>query len=125
MAHILVVDDEASIRTMLRSILERSGHQVSEAENGKDALEKYREAPADAVIVDVFMPEQDGVETMIRLRTEYPDVKVVALSGGGWTSKGVALEHMTDLGAVETIAKPFTAEEVVEVVERILGGRSP
>ena len=54
---------------------------------------------------------------MIRLRTEYPDVKVVALSGGGWTSKGVALEHMTDLGAVETIAKPFTAEEVVEVVE--------
>ena len=98
---------------------------MSEAENGKDALEKYRDAPADAVIVDVFMPEQDGVETMIRLRTEYPDVKVVALSGGGWTSKGEALEHMTDLGAVETITKPFTAEEVVEVVERILEGRSP
>ena len=58
MARILVVDDEASIRTMLRSILERSGHQVSEAENGKDALEKYRDAAADAVIVDVFMPSR-------------------------------------------------------------------
>ncbi len=121
MARVMVVDDEASVRTALRRILERMGHEASEAENGRVALELYREDPCDAILMDLYMPELDGVEMMIRLKSDYPDVKVVAVSGGGWKSKDSALGEMTDLGAVETIAKPFTVEEVVEVVARVLG----
>jgi DNA-binding NtrC family response regulator len=117
----MVVDDEASVRSALRKILERMGHDVSEAENGRVALEQYREDPCDAMLVDLYMPEVDGVEVMIRLKADDPDVKVVAVSGGGWKSKDSALGEMTDLGAVETIAKPFTVDEVVEVMARVLG----
>ncbi len=73
------------------------------------------------MLVDLYMPELDGVETMIRLKADYPDAKVVAISGGGWKAKGPALEEMSGLGAVDTIAKPFTADEVVAVVDRVLG----
>jgi two-component system chemotaxis response regulator CheY len=125
MAQILVADDEPSIRRVLRAILERMGHQVTEAENGLVALEKYREVRPSAVLVDLYMPELDGVETMIRLKADYPDAKVVAISGGGWRARGPALEEMTALGAVDTIAKPFTADEVVETVERVLGAAPP
>ena len=120
MAHILVVDDEASIRRVLRRILEHMGHEVSEAENGKIAIEKYHDAPCDAVLVDLYMPELDGLETMIRLKEDFPDIKVVAVSGGGWKDKEHALEDMIALGALGTIAKPFTPDDVVEVVGRIL-----
>ncbi len=96
------------------------GHEVSEAENGKVAIEKYHDAPSDAVLVDLYMPELDGVETMIRLKEDFPDVKVVAVSGGGWKDKQHGLQDMTALGALDTIAKPFTPDDVNEVVGRIL-----
>ncbi len=120
MAIILIVDDEASILMALRKILEKFGHEVVDAKDGTEALEKYRDATPDVVITDLYMPGVDGMETIIRLMAESPDAKIIAMSGGGWQTKGVLLDNMSELGVAATLAKPFTVSEVVGVVAKVL-----
>ena len=122
MARILVVDDEGSVRVALRKILQTQGHEIVEAEDGRLVLEKYRGGSPDAVLLDLYMPDVDGLEAMIRLKTEFPDAKVIAMSGGGWASKETVLDDAMGLGAVATLPKPFTAQEVLEVVAQTVGG---
>ena len=81
MATIMVMDDEAPIRTLIRTALESVGHEVMEAANGHDGLALYRQRPADLVIADILMPELDGLDTIIELMQEFLDVKVIAISG--------------------------------------------
>ena len=83
MAHILVVDDDMSIRAFVLEILEEEGYSVEEAVDGKQGLQRYREEPADLVITDILMPEVDGVEFIMCLQEIYPGVKIIAMSGGG------------------------------------------
>ncbi|HLA61423.1 MAG TPA: response regulator, partial [Nitrospiraceae bacterium] len=82
MPSILVVDDEDQIRKLIRETLEQAGYHVTEAHDGKEALQQYRLTPADLVIMDILMPDQDGLETTITLRREFPNVKVIAITGG-------------------------------------------
>src|SRR5437879_2988995 len=82
-ARILVIDDERAIRKMLRIALEHSGHQVFEAPTGKDALRLHAEVPAELVITDINMPEQDGLEVIRALRLEVPGPRVIVMSGAG------------------------------------------
>ena len=81
MASILIVDDDAPIRTLLRRILEEGGHQIREAENGESGLRLYRNAPADLVITDIMMPERDGMEVTLALTQEFLDARVIAITG--------------------------------------------
>jgi len=83
MARILLIDDDAPVRRTLRKMLERQGYEVEEAPDGKAGLTLYQENPADLIITDLIMPEMEGIETIMELRRRFPDVKIIAMSGGG------------------------------------------
>ena len=121
MAHILVIDDEAQARTLLRQMLEMAGHEVTDAPDGKRGIELYQERPPDLVIMDLIMPEKDGIETTREIRRSYPDAKVIAISGGGRISPEDYLHLAGKLGANRTLAKPFRSQELLSAVAEVLG----
>jgi CheY-like chemotaxis protein len=82
MTSVLVVDDEEAVRQLIKQALGQAGYQVSEARDGKEGLLRYRQAPADLVIMDILMPDQDGLESILTLRREFPSAKIVAITGG-------------------------------------------
>ncbi len=86
MARILLIDDDDSVRTMLRLTLAHFGHTVIEARNGKEGLELFQHANADLVITDIVMPEKEGLEVLMELRKKHPPVKIIAISGGATIS---------------------------------------
>lgn len=120
MANILIIDDDTEVRSTLRKVLERSGHTISEAENGVAALRRLESEAADVVVSDLYMPEMDGIELLIRLREAWPEARFVAMTGGGHVPGDELLERAHSLGADALLAKPFTVEELVQTVERIL-----
>ncbi|HVV70292.1 MAG TPA: response regulator, partial [Verrucomicrobiae bacterium] len=81
MASVLVIEDEVEMRKVLEKALQSAGHVVSVAADGHEGMKSYRAAPADLVVTDLFMPNQDGIETMINLKREFPEAKIVAISG--------------------------------------------
>src|SRR5438093_1681856 len=112
---ILIVDDYDLIRTYLRRILQAAGYQVFEASNGREAMKRLREKAADLLITDLIMPEQEGLETIQFLRSERPDLKIIAMSGAQYLA--VAEKPGADL----TLPKPLRAEKVLEAVRKLLG----
>ncbi|MFG1691147.1 response regulator [Gemmatimonadota bacterium] len=128
MASILIIDDEGSVREILRRLLERVGHTVYEAADGKTALRMYAGNPTDLVITDIFMPEMDGIEFLIRVREAFPEARIIALSGGGFMplsgggfiGKEEVLQDAAQLGAVGILEKPFSVEECLDVVRKTL-----
>ncbi len=121
MARILVIDDDDAVRTTIRRILEREGHEVAEARDGASGLKQFHERPADLVITDIFMPGTDGMELLRAFRRESPRPKVIAVSGGGF---GGTVDLRADaelMGAVRTLGKPFEREELVKAVREVLG----
>ena len=122
MARILVVDDEELARFTIRDILETAGHEIEEAENGKQAIERQKAEPFDLIVTDIVMPEKEGVETTIELKRDYPDLKIIAISGGGRT-KNLDFLHLADaFGADKILAKPFSEDELLERVNECLLG---
>jgi DNA-binding response OmpR family regulator len=122
-AHVLVVDDDADIRGLVRELLERQGYQVTEAANGKDALRAFYATPPDAVLLDVSMPELDGWQTLERIR-DLSDVPVAML-----TARAAELEKVRGLkaGADDYVTKPFGRQELLARIEAMLrraGSRS-
>ncbi len=116
MSSVLVVDDEDQIRQLIRETLSQSGYQVTEARNGKEALQQYRQSPADLVIMDILMPDQDGLESITTLKHEFPNVKIIAITGG---SDMIGILNFLDvakmLGAHRTLQKPFDMKTLLEV----------
>lgn len=125
MARILIVDDDPDILRALRRVLELERHTVTEAPDGKTALRHFAGAPADLVISDVYMPDMDGIEFLIRVREAFPEAKIIAMSGGGHLAKEKVLGAASMLGAVGVLEKPFTIEEVLEVVKDALEAEEP
>ena len=121
MARILVVDDEEIIRFTLRQILEKAGHEVLEAANGRDAQDSYEEHRVDLVITDIIMPEKEGIETIVELRQRQPDLRIIAVSGGGRTRTLDYLEIAERLGADGALAKPLNRQAVIDAVDKALG----
>jgi len=121
MARILVIDDEQAVRLFLREILETDGHEVVDAPDGKAGLRLFSEEPADLTIIDIFMPEKEGLETIRELRREYPGVKIIAISGGGGIGNFDFLHMAKRFGALRTIAKPFEKKEMLDAVQEALG----
>lgn len=118
MANILVVDDEKPVREMLKDILESAGHEVREASNGFEAIENYKNNPSDLVIMDIIMPEKEGIETIIELRRNYPDIKLIAISGFGEESPYLMMAK--HLGADFILDKPFSLEAILDKVHSLL-----
>ncbi len=124
MALVLVIDDEPGIRALVRTILEEAGHSVLEAEDGKAGLWIFREARPDVAIVDLFMPEKEGIETIGAMRAANPEVKIVAISGGGRFGVTELLEGVTALGATTALQKPFRPDSLLSAVEQAINSGS-
>jgi YesN/AraC family two-component response regulator len=118
---ILIIDDDRDFRTALRQVFECHEYKVNEACNGKDGIESYRRIATDIVITDIYMPEKDGLETILDLKKEFPEVKIIAMSGidkGGVDFFQVA-RH---LGATDCIRKPFEPYDIIRKVNLTLDG---
>ena len=111
MIRILVIDDDDNFRSMLRTALEQDGYRVEEA---------YVVAPTEIVMTDLLMPEREGLETITALRQINPQVKIIAISGGGATGRLNFLPLARMFGALRTLQKPFTIQELQEVVREVV-----
>ena len=118
MARILVVDDNAILAGAIRRILERSGHEIRVAPTGLEGVRQYREQPADLVLLDIHMPEMDGIEVLAQLRALAPTLPVIMMSGGVQTKSLDLLGDAVLLGAFATLAKPFSIDELLGTVAR-------
>ena len=121
---ILVVDDDASIRRTLSILLNKAGYEVFQAADGSEAIRLWRDRGGDLVITDLHMPEKDGIQTIIELLSHSPGVRIIAMSGGGQTKRLDLLGNASLLGAMLTIEKPFTIDEMIAVVDRALKPRA-
>ncbi|MCF6186498.1 MAG: response regulator [Desulfobulbaceae bacterium] len=117
---ILVIDDDEQMRVLLRQVMEWIGYTVIDAENGRKGMQKQREEPVDLVITDLIMPEQEGLETITSLKREFPEVKIVAISGGGRIGPEAYLPAALELGADLVFSKPFDVKEFVTAVRELL-----
>jgi len=117
MPSVLVVDDEDQVRQLIRETLEQAGYDVQDARDGKEGLEQYRTKPTDLVIMDILMPDQDGLESIMRLRREFPASRVIAMTGG---SDMIGILNFLDvakmLGARRTLQKPFEMKTLLDTV---------
>jgi len=120
MARILIIDDEPQIRSMLKLMLERDGYEVIEAPDGVEGIKVYRQHPADLIITDLIMPNKDGIGMIIELKKEFPDVMIIAMSGGGLNKPDGYLKGAEKLGAACTLTKPIDREEMLKAVKDIL-----
>lgn len=117
MPSVLVVDDEEQMRQLIRETLEQAGYEVEEACDGKEGLRRYRTKPADLVIMDILMPDQDGLESIMMLHREFPTSRVIAISGG---SDMIGILNFLDvakmLGARRALKKPFEMKTLLDAV---------
>src|SRR3989442_12400990 len=120
MTRILIIDDEAPVRDLLRQMLEKEGYEVVEAREGDIGIRLFCENPADLIITDILMPEKEGIETILELRKVFPQVKIIAISGGGRMRNLDGLPVAKAFGAVCTLAKPFERKELLEAVRAVL-----
>jgi DNA-binding NtrC family response regulator len=126
MARILLIEDDESIRMLLRENLARDGHAVTTAANGREGLERYRPGAFDLVITDLIMPEKEGIEVLQDLRVRDPGMKAIAMSGGGqFGAADTYLRLATLLGAGKVLAKPFTRDQFLAAVNEALGAAAP
>jgi len=121
MARILIIDDNAQLREMLNLMLAQAGHEVVEAGSGETGVNLYREKPADVVVLDILMPEKGGLETIVELKRDFPNVKVIGISGG-FQKKTDENQTLADLlGIQRTLSKPFAPEELLKTIREVLG----
>jgi DNA-binding NtrC family response regulator len=120
MARILIIDDDESITSMLRMILSRQGYEVFTAANGREGVKLFHSTPADLVISDILMPEMDGLEALKQLRQLSPNLKLIAVSGGGIRLKMDVLRVAELLGAAATFEKPYKIDALLASVRQLL-----
>lgn len=114
MASILIIDDEESIRKLLRTILQEAGYEVRQAVNGRQGLELHRTHPADLIITDLIMPEMSGLDLILELTRQFLNVKVIAMTGEA--DAGGQLRIAKLLGARQVFAKPFDMNKLLRAV---------
>lgn len=120
MANILVVDDDEAFRSMLVIALKRMGHVIVEAQNGLTAWTKFQQSNADLVIMDLIMPEREGLETIRQFRRNGAKVKILAISGGGRVDASNLLSVAHQFGADQILPKPFSIDELDVVLNQLL-----
>jgi CheY-like chemotaxis protein len=118
MALILVMDDDAGVRRSVERVLQSRGHQVLLAADGGEGLRTWREHGADLVVLDIHMPDTDGIEVLVQLRGLAPRLPVIVISGGVQTRNLDLLADAKLLGASAVLQKPFTLDEILGAVDR-------
>ena len=118
MAKVMICDDAAFMRMMIKDILTKNGEIAAEAENGQKAVEKYPEAKPDLVLMDITMPEMDGIEALKKIKALDPEAKIIMCSAMG--QQAMVIEAI-QAGAKDFIVKPFQAERVLEAVKKVVG----
>lgn len=117
---ILVIDDEDMTRETIAMMLEDDGYEIRGAADGNLGLQMIEAFQPHLVITDIIMPNKEGIETIMDIRQRWPALRIIAISGGGRTSNLDFLEVATKFGADETLAKPFSVEDLVAAVKRVL-----
>jgi DNA-binding response OmpR family regulator len=118
---ILVVDDDDQLRDMLQQTLTQNGYTVVTASNGAKALLAFEQNPPDLVLTDLMMPEKEGIETILELLRRRPQTKIIAMSGGSRCGPAPFLEIARRVGALYTLAKPFSHDELALAINNVLG----
>jgi CheY-like chemotaxis protein len=120
MADILLIEDDAMMRTYASAILKLAGHRVHEAEDGEKGLARLKLGAVDLVITDLLMPRQKGLETIQAIRTNFPAMKILAVSGS--PDAEIFRQAIALLGARRTLPKPFTSRQLTDRVDELLFG---
>lgn len=120
MPSILIIDDDDSLRDSLRRTLHKEGYAIIEASDGRQGLKQLQHSPVDLILLDIFMPDKDGLETIGELRRTHPGTRIIAISGGGFNGRVNVLHVAKKLGARRTLAKPFTREQLLDSVREVL-----
>ena len=123
MARVLIIDDDVTLRQALTKYLERAGHDVRQAAQGDAGVRAYERHAANVVLVDIFMPGPGGLQTIGRLRREWPAVKIVAMSGAPHAGSLDVAKHALALGADRFLEKPFEPTTLVALIATLLGER--
>ena len=121
MARVLIADDEKIVRDLLRTVLENDGHTVDEAADGQAALDAHARSAYDVVIVDLIMPRKNGLDTVLELRAQRPETRVIVMTGALPTllDNNRTMDEM--LGAVVKLAKPMRPADLLRAVREALG----
>ncbi len=117
---ILLIDDDEQFREMLAELLKRNGYDVIEASDGIHANSLYLKHHPKLVITDIIMPEKEGIETIIDLKREFNNIKIIAISGGGRTNAMDNLRSARLLGADKTLEKPFENKEILNIIKDLM-----
>ena len=118
MATILIIDDEESIRNLLKEVLERAKHHVLEASDGREGLRLYQQNKVDLVLMDILMPGTDGLEATLQLTREYLDAKVIAMTGAQGERNFLDVAKL--FGARRVFEKPFNLDKLVQAINEEL-----
>jgi len=121
MTRVLVVDDDSQMRELLGLVLQRKGYDVKTAMDGSVAVKLQKEKAFDLIITDIIMPEKEGLETIMEIRRIYPQIKIIAISGGGRHRPDVYLDLAEQLGANRILTKPFGSSEILSAVSDLVG----
>lgn len=120
MKKVLIIDDEPYILLMLKKMLEKAGYEVDMASNGKEGLDLFEKHAADLVITDIIMPDKEGLEIILEMKKQRPDLKIIAISGGGRISPESYLECAKHFGASRVFQKPFKQKELISAVNELI-----
>ncbi len=127
MPRILVIDDDENVQDILSRILAKRGYEVLVADNGNQGIQLFQKAaagktPVDLVVTDLLMPEKEGLETILELRREFPDIKIIVMSGGGgFGEPGNILHAARKLGAKYSFQKPIPRDDFLAAVNTLIG----
>jgi DNA-binding response OmpR family regulator len=124
MALILLIDDHAALRHTVRRMLIAEGHEVLEAEDGREGLALLDRHRPELVITDIVMPDKDGIETILDIKSRRTEAKIIAMSGTDLSRAALYLDAASKLGADEVVLKPFRADELMGIVDRLLGQKA-
>ena len=124
MPQILLIDDDETIRTVLSLTLQRAGHTVILAADGREGLRQLDQHTVDLVVTDIVMPETEGLELIQRVRATRPHLKIIVMSGGGRMQDTSYLQTATLLGADYALTKPFGGADFLAAVAAVLSGES-
>ena len=117
---ILVVDDDRILCDTLSDFLDSAGYNVTKANDGSAAIKSVEEHTPDLIITDILMPEKEGISTIVEIHKTNPEIKIIAMSGGGYFNRMDILKSANALGADATIEKPFDYDEFLELIRKIL-----
>jgi len=131
MTRVIIIDDEEDIRCALKEVFVRAGFDVEVASNADEGLDLLRQKKADLVVTDVIMPGKDGVEAVYEIRMEFPNTKIIVISGGGnvapldYQPGSIAtsayLASASAVGADMTLTKPFDRQELIRAARTLTG----